>query len=183
MIRLIASGGIPSSLIARSLQRWRTVTRLGARVHYLPVGRPVQCDELPAVRGLAQTHPEDAGFGEYLTLAVGLVCGARATTRIATGPGDEGADAVLGVSDVVWVYAGQALVAMVVAVEHHLGAIFVQDLPEGLHSGLQSAGAGSVERMVHVSQGAHSRLVSKVVAKPLGLGRVACAAHIGAVAV
>src|SRR5687767_11627768 len=97
MICLVASGGTPSSLIARSLQRRRTVTRLGARVHNLPVGRPVQCDEPPAVRGLAQTHPEDASLAEYLTLAVGLVCGARATTRIATGPGDEGADAVLGV--------------------------------------------------------------------------------------
>src|SRR5919112_3074133 len=121
MLCLIASGGIPSSLIARSLQRRRSVTRLAARVHYLPVGRPVQCDELPAVRGLAQTHPEDTGFAEYLTLAVGLVCGARATTRIATGPGDEGANAVLGVRVVVGVYAGQALVAMVVAVEDHLG--------------------------------------------------------------
>src|ERR671912_335744 len=116
MVCLIASGGIPSSLIARRLQRRRTVTRLGARVHYLPVGRPVQCDELPAIRGVAQIHPEDAGFAEYLTLTVGLVCGARATTRIATGPGDEGADAMLGVRVVVGVYAGQALVAMVVAV-------------------------------------------------------------------
>src|ERR671921_2467713 len=183
MLCLIASGGIPSSLIARSLQRRRSVTRLAARVHYLPVGRPVQCDELPAVRGLAQTHPEDAGFVEYLTLAVGLVCGARATTRIATGPGDEGADAMLGVWAVVGVYAGQALVAMVVAVEDHLGTVFVEDLPERLHSGLESAGAGGVERMVEVSQGAPSRMASKVFAKPLGLGRVACAAHIGAVAV
>src|SRR5829696_185253 len=125
MIRLIARGGIPSSLIARSLEGRRTVARLAARVHNVPVGRPVQCDELPAVRAVAQTHPEDTGFAEYLTLAVGLVCGARATTRIATGPGDEGADAVLGVRVVVGVYAGQALIAMVVAVEHHLGAIFV----------------------------------------------------------
>src|SRR5215218_7743682 len=101
MICLITSGRIPSSLIAQSLQRLRTVTRLGARVHNVPVGRPVQCDELPAVRGLAQTHPEDAGFAEYLTLAVGLVCLGRATTRIATGPGDEGADAVLGIRVVV----------------------------------------------------------------------------------
>src|SRR5918994_6314883 len=183
MICLIASGRIPPSLMARSLQRRRTVTRLGARVHNVPVGRPVQCDELPAVRGVAQIHPEDAGFAEYLKLAVGLVCLGRATTRIATGPDDEGADAVLGVSDVVWVYAGQALVAMVVAVEHHLGAVFVEDLPEGLHSGLEAAGASSVERMVHVSQSAPRRMLSKVVAKPLGLGRLACAAHIGAVAV
>src|SRR5215216_923422 len=173
MICLIASGSTPSSLIAQSLQRRRTVTRLGARVHYLPVGRPVQCHELPAVRGLAQTHPEDAYFAEYLKLAVGLVCGARATTRLATGPGDEGAHAVLRVRVVVWVYAGQALVAMVVAVEDHLGAVFVEDLPEGLHSGLESEGAASVERMVEVSQGAPSRMLSKVVAKPLGLGRVA----------
>src|SRR5919112_4714208 len=183
MICLIASGRIPSSLITRSLQGRRTVTRLAARVHNLPVGRPVQCDELPAIRGVAQTHPEDTGFAEYLKLAVRLVCGARATTRIATGPGDEGADAVLGVRVVVWVYAGQALVAMVVAVEDHLGTVFVEDLPEGLHSGLQSKGAASVERMMHVSQSAPSRMLSKVVAKPLGLGRLACAAHIGAVAV
>src|SRR5215208_7017869 len=106
MICLIASGGIPSSLIAQSLQRRRTVTRLAARVHNLPVGRPVQSDELPAVRALAQTHPEDAGFAEYHTLAVGLVCGARAAARLATGPDDEGADAVLGVRVVVRVYSG-----------------------------------------------------------------------------
>src|SRR5829696_4185525 len=183
MICLIASGGIASSLIARSLQRRRTVTRLGARVHNLPVGRPVQCDELPAVRGLAQTYPEDACFAEYLKLPVGLVCLGRATTRIATGPGDEGADAVLGVRVVVGVYAGQALVAMVVTVEYHLGAMFVEDLPEGLHPGLESAGAGCVERMVHIGQGAPSRVISKVVAKPLGLSRRASAAHIVAVAV
>src|SRR5215212_7654476 len=158
MICLITSGRIPSSLIARSLLRRRTVTRLGARVHNVPVGRPVQCDELPAVRGLAQTHPEDAGFAEYLKLDVGIVCMGRANNRIATGPGDEGAHAVLRVRVVVGVYAGQALVAMVVAVEYHLGAVFVEDLPEGLHSGLESAGAGSVERMVHVSQGAPSRM-------------------------
>src|SRR5215216_6896465 len=169
MICLIASGRTPSSLIALSLQRRRTVTRLAARVHYLPVGRPVQCDELPAVRGVAQTHPEDTGFAEYLKLAVGLVCLGRATTRIATGPDDEGADAVLGIRVVVWVYAGQALVAMVVAVEYHLGAVFVEDLPEGLHSGLESKGAASVERMVEVSQGAPSRMASKVFAKPLAL--------------
>src|SRR5215212_9797456 len=152
MICLIASGRTPSSLIARSLQRRRTVTRLAARVHNLPVSRPVQCDELPAVRGVAQTDPEDTGFAEYLKLAVRLVCLGRATTRIATGPGDEGANAVFRVRVVVWVYAGQALVAMVVAVEYHLGTVFVEDLPEGLHSGLESAGAGGVERMVHVSQ-------------------------------
>src|SRR5215213_2434594 len=116
MTCVIASGRIPSSLIAWSLQRRHTVTRLGARVHNVPVGRPVQCHELPAVRGLAQTHPEDTGFAEYLKLAVGLVCGARATTRIATGPGDEGANAVLRIRVVVWVYASQAFVAMVVAV-------------------------------------------------------------------
>src|SRR5918993_3303370 len=97
MLCLIASGRTPSSLIARSLQRRRSVTRLAARVHYLPVGRPVQCDELPAVRGVAQTHPEDTGFAEYLKLAVGLVRVGRATARIATGPGDKRADAVVRV--------------------------------------------------------------------------------------
>src|SRR5215213_2770623 len=121
MIRLKASRGIPSSLIARSLQRRRTVTRLGARVHNVPVGRPVHCDELPAVRGVAQTHPEDTGFAEYLPLAVGLVRVARATARLSTGPGDERTYAVVRVPLVVGVYAGQALVAMVVAVEHYLG--------------------------------------------------------------
>src|SRR5215208_1721423 len=181
--RLTTTDRLPSSPIALSSQRRHTVTRFGARVHYLPIRRPVQCDELPAIRAVAQSHPEDAGFAEYLNLAVGLVCGARATARIATGPGDERADAVLRVRIVVGVYASQALVAMVVAVEDHLGTVFVEDLPEGLHSGLESAGAGSVERMVHVSQGAPSRMLSKVVAKPLGLGRLASEAHIGAVAV
>ena len=90
---------------------------------------------------------------------------------------------MFGIRVVVGVYAGQALVAMVVAVEDHLGAVFVEDLPEGLHSGLESKDAGGVERMVHVSQSAPSRMLSKVVAKPLGLGRLASAAHIGAVAV
>src|SRR5215212_805953 len=72
---------------------------------------------------------------------------------------------------------------MVVAVEHHLGAMFVEDLPEGLHSGLESAGARGVEGMVHVGEGALSGVASKVFRKPGGLSRGAITAGVVAVAV
>src|SRR5215212_2031160 len=119
-----------------------------------------------------------------MDFAVGLVCVGRTTTRIAAGPCDERTHAVRKVFVVVGVYAGQALVAVVVAVEYHIGAMIIENLPEGLRSGLKPAGAVGVEWVMHVGEGALLvGGVSEVFRKPVGLSRGATTARVVAVAV
>src|SRR5688500_19456142 len=94
--------------------------------------RPRRRDGLPVVGALAEGELEHARRGPTAALAVRLdrperiVIGADGTDRELT-------DAASRVGDARWRLGSEALVDVLVPVEHHVGVVFVQRVPEWSH--------------------------------------------------
>jgi hypothetical protein len=67
-------------------------------------------------------------------------------------------------------YAGEALVAVGVPREDHVGVMVVKDVPEGLHLGTIFATTGSIEWVVEVGQSALHSVLGEVSPQPAPLG-------------
>jgi hypothetical protein len=67
-------------------------------------------------------------------------------------------------------YAGEALVAVGVPMEDHVGVMVVKDVPEGLHFGAIVAITGSIEWVVEVGQRAPPSVFGEVSPQPAPLG-------------
>jgi hypothetical protein len=93
-------------------------------------------------------------------------------SRRTPGPGNELADAVLRICCAPRCYWGEALVAVGVPIYDYLGAIVVEDLPEGLHVRIWDVVTCGIERVVELGQGALLVGVSEVVPKPFALQHV-----------
>ena len=158
------------------------VTRAAARV-----GEDLAfyVDKLSAVRASAEVKLENTRRARLHDLhSRGLVVVDFTSSRRTPGPGNELADAVLRICCAPRCYWGEALVAVGVPIYDYLGAIVVEDLPEGLHVRIWDVVTCGIERVVELGQGALLVGVSEVVPKPFALGRCLFAsAHLVAVAV
>src|SRR5215216_680961 len=83
---------------------------------------------------------------------------------------DELADAPGRRTFTTWGYAGEALVAVGMPREDHIGVMVVKDVPEGLYLGAIVVATGSVKRVVEVGQSAPRSVVVEVSPEPVSLG-------------
>src|SRR5215218_7685954 len=127
-------------------------------------------DELPAVEARTEVELQHTGCSDLLGLHVRLVRTLlRAAGRTASA-NYELADAPCRRTFATGGYAGEALVAVGVPREDHLGVMVVKDVPEGLDLGAIVARAGSVERVVEVGQSAPRSVAVEVSPQPAPLG-------------
>src|SRR5215218_4610485 len=134
-----------------------------ARVGVVPASHG---DELPAVEARTEVELQHTGCTDLLGLHVRLVRTLlRAAGRTASA-NYELADAPCRRTFATGGYAGEALVAVGVPREDHLGVMVVKDVPEGLDLGAIVARAGSVERVLEVGQSAPRSVAVEVSPQP-----------------
>src|SRR5918993_4397495 len=127
-------------------------------------------DELPVVKARTEVelqHTESVDLlGLHARFVRALLRAARRTTR----PHDELADAPCRRTFTTRGYAGEALVAVGIPIEDHVGVMVVKDVPEGLHLGAIVSATGSIERVVEIGQRAPRPVAVEVSPQPVPLG-------------
>src|SRR5215211_1057113 len=128
-------------------------------------------DELPVVKVRTELELQHTGgvdlLGLHARLVRAVLRGARRTAR----PHYELADAPSRRTCATGGYAREALVAVGMSIEDHVGVMVVKDVPEGPHLGAILASTGSIERVVEVGQRAPRSVVGEVSPQPAPLGR------------
>ena len=107
-------------------------------------------DKLPAVKPTTEIELQHTGGVDLLGLHARLVRPFLRAARRTACAYYELADAPGRRTFATWGYAGEALVAMGVPIEDHIGVMVVKDVPEGLDLGAIVAITGSIERVVEV---------------------------------
>jgi hypothetical protein len=138
-------------MVARAAPSEVLVAAGPARVGVVPASNG---DELPAVKPRTQLQLQHTGGVDLLGLHARLVRAVLIAARSTTRAHYELADASCRRTITTGSYAGEALVAMGMSVEDHIGVMVVKDMPEGLYLGAIIAITGSIERVVEVGKGA-----------------------------
>ena len=138
-----------------------------ARVGVVPASHG---DELPVVKARTEVELQHTGGVDLLGLHARFVRAVLSPARRTARPHDELADAPSRRTFATGAYAGEALVAVGVPIEDHVGVMVVKDVPEGLHLGAIVATTGSIERVVEVGQRAPPSVAVEVCAQPSPLG-------------
>ena len=138
-----------------------------ARVSVVPARH---WDELPVVKARTEVELKHTGGADLLGLHARVVGAVLRAARRTARPHDELADAPSRRSFTTRFYAGEALVAVGVPREDHLGVMVVKDVPEGLHLGAIVPATGSIERVVEIGQRALRSVVGEVTPQPAPLG-------------
>jgi hypothetical protein len=127
-------------------------------------------DELPVVKVRTEFELQDTGGVDLLGLHARFVRTFLRAARRTARPHYELADALCRRTFTTGGYAGEALVAVGVPIEDHLGVMVVKDVPEGPHFGAIVAPTGSKERVVEVGQRTPRSVVGEVFSQPAPLG-------------
>src|SRR5918997_3209474 len=127
-------------------------------------------DELPVVKARTQFELEHTGGVDLLGLHARVVRALLGLARRAPRPHDELADAPSRRTCATGGYAGEALVAVGVPREDHLGVMVVKHVPERLYLGAIVATTGSMERVVEIGQRAPRWMLGEVSPQPAPLG-------------
>src|SRR5829696_3322071 len=138
-----------------------------ARVGVVPASHG---DELPVVKARTELELQHTGGADLLGLHASFVRAFLRAAQLTARPHYELADAPCRRTFTTGAYAGEALVAVGVPREDHLGVMVVKDVPEGLHLGAIVVATGSVKRVVEVGQRAPPLVVAEVSPEPLPLG-------------
>src|SRR5918998_5923381 len=138
-----------------------------ARVGVIPARHG---DELPVVIAGTEVELQHTGGADLLGLHARFVRALLSPARRTARPHDELADAPSRRTFATGGYTGEALVAVGVPIDDHLGVLVVEDVPEGLHLGAIVASTGSIERVVEVGQRAPRSVVGEVSAESAPLG-------------
>src|SRR5687767_11495680 len=154
---MVAQGASSDDLVAPS----------PARVGVVPARHG---DELPAVKARTKVELQDTGGVDLLGLRARLVRALLSPARRTARPHYELADPPSRRTCATRGYAREALVAVGVPIEDHVGVMVVKDVPEGLYLGAIVASAGSIERVVEVGQRAPRSVAGEVCAEPAPLG-------------
>src|SRR5438874_3675705 len=124
-------------------------------------------DELPVVSRRMQGQFEDAEMAPVARFGSRVERAGDAVV-LPAGPGDDLSDAV-GISSAAWIELGEALVVVLVPVEHHVGVGRVEVVPERKDRGLRGR-TGRKERVMEVRQRAGVRMRGQVAGEPGLLG-------------
>src|SRR5215204_4019993 len=127
-------------------------------------------DELPVVKARPELELQHTWGVELLGLHARFVRALLIAARRTARPHDELADAPGRRTFATWRYAGEALVAVGVPREDHVGVMVVKHVPEGLDLGAIVVATGSVKRVVEVGQSAPRLVVGEVSPEPPPLG-------------
>src|ERR671917_2055618 len=127
-------------------------------------------DELPVVKARTQFELQHTRGVDLLGLHARFVRALLRAARRAPRPHDELADAPSRGTCATGGYAGEALVAVGVPREDHVGVMVVKHVPERLYLGAIVATTGSMERVVEIGQRAPRWMLGEVSPKPAPLG-------------
>src|ERR671910_2406479 len=127
-------------------------------------------DELPVVKARTQVELQHTRGVDLLGLHARFVRALLRAARRTARPHNELADAPCRRTCATGGYAGEALVAVGIPIEDHLGVMVVKDVPEGLHLGAIVSATGSIERVVEIGQSAPRSVVGEVPPQPVPLG-------------
>src|ERR671910_3804999 len=127
-------------------------------------------DELPLVKARTEFELQHTRGVYLLGLHARFVRALLRAARRAARPHDELADAPSRRTCATGGYAGEALVAVGIPIEDHLGVMVVKDVPEGLHLGAIVSATGSIERVVEIGQRAPLPVAVEVSPQPVPLG-------------
>src|SRR5215208_7642187 len=127
-------------------------------------------DEPPVVKARTEVEFQHTGGVDLLGLHARFVRALLRAARRSARPHDELPDAPSRRTFTTGGYAGEALVAVGVPIEDHLGVMVVKDVPEGLHLGAIVSATGSIERVVEVGQRAPRLVLGEVFSQPAPLG-------------
>src|SRR5215204_2638785 len=127
-------------------------------------------DELPLVKARTELELQHTGGVHLLGLHARLVRALLRAARRTASANYELADAPCRRTFTTRGYAGEALVAVGMPIEDHVGVMVVKDVPEGLHLGAIVAATGSIERVVEVGQRAPRSVLGEVSPQPVPLG-------------
>src|ERR671917_105226 len=105
-------------------------------------------DELPAVKARTQLELQHTRGVDLLGLHARFVRALLRAARRAARPHDELADAPSRRTCATRGYAGEALVAVGIPIEDHLGVMVVKGVPERLSLGAIVGVTGSIERVL-----------------------------------
>src|SRR6267154_1708209 len=130
-------------------------------------------NELPVVAfGMQREFQHAEGIG-VVCFAVGLHCCEESVRVLAAASYNEFANAVFGIRLSVRVLRCKALVIVIMAIDHNVGAGVVQNVPKRLNLGIGAVRQARTEkRLVKVSQCAASGMLLQVCLHPFGLRRV-----------
>src|SRR5829696_7559099 len=129
-------------------------------------------DELPLVKARTKIELQHTGGANLLGLHPRFVRAVLFPAKLTARPHDELTNAPCRRTFTTGGYAGEALVAVDVPREDHLGVMGVKYMPEGLDLGAIVGCTGSIERVVEVGQCAPRSVVGEVCAEPAPLGGV-----------
>src|SRR5215212_6414328 len=129
-------------------------------------------DELPVVKARTERQLQHTGGADLLGLHARFVRAVLFPAQLTARPHYELTDAPCRRTCATGGYAGEALVAVDVPREDHVGVMGVKDVPEGLHLGAIVGCTGSIERVVEVGKNAPPLVVVEVCAEPAPLGGV-----------
>src|SRR5919107_1807526 len=152
-----AQGASPDDLVAAG----------PARVGVVPAHHG---DELPVVKARTEVELQHTGGADLLGLHARLVRSVLKLARRTARSHYELADAPSRRSFTTGGYAGEALVAVGMPREDHLGLMVVELLPEVPHLGGIEASTRSIERVVEIGQRAPRSVVGEVPPQPAPLG-------------
>ena len=138
-----------------------------ARVGVVPASHG---HKLPAVKPRSQLQLKHTGGVDLLGLHTWLVRTFLSPARSTTCANYELADASCRRTFATGSYAGEALVAMGMSIEDHIGVMVVKDVPEGLYLGAIVGVTGSIERVLEIGKSAPRWVVGEVCAEPAPLG-------------
>src|ERR671915_2357923 len=127
-------------------------------------------DELPVVKARTQFELQHTRGVDLLGLHARFVRALLGLARRAPRPHDELADAPSRGTCATGGYAGEALVAVGVPIEDHLGVMVVKHVPERLYLGAIVGVTGSIERVLEVGQCAPRSVVGEVSPQPAPWG-------------
>ena len=127
-------------------------------------------DELPAVKPRPQLELQHTRCPDLLGLHARLVRPFLRAAQLTASAHYELADAPGRRAFTTGSYAGEALVAMDVPREDHIGVMVVKDVLEGLDLGAIVSCTGSIERVVEVGKSAPRWVVGEVFSQPAPLG-------------
>src|ERR671920_2377859 len=134
-----AQGASPDDLVAAS----------PARVGVVPA---LHRDELPVVKARTEVELQHTGGADLLGLHARFIRALLSPARRTARPHDELADAPSRRTFATGGYAGEALVAVGVPIDDHLGVLVVELLPKDPHLGGIEASTRSIERVVEIGQ-------------------------------
>src|SRR5215203_1788194 len=161
------SGNLPSTSFGEQEQEDILVALGLAHVGVVPARYG---DKLPVVKARTKIELQHTGGADLLGLHARFVRAFLRAAQLTARPHYELADAPSRRTFTTGGYAGEALVAVGVPREDHLGVMVVKDVPEGLHLGAIVVATGSVKRVVEVGQSAPRSVLGEVSPQPAPLG-------------